>query len=251
MLGDLSERDREEVAGNLRQYPELQEELARLEETQELMLAQTALQPRAAVKEALLAKIASRPRQLSIPLKNESSRVIYWRYTAAASVVLALLTSYLAYDYRVRLKIAETSLTEYIAQNERMAQEYNNVSKRLGQIQNELVIIENPDFLKVRLDGTPNAPGSVAQVYWNADTRELFLRVQNLKQLAADNQYQLWAIVDGKPVDAGVFNATVTGLIKMKDIGGAAAFAVTIEPRGGNDKPTLETMQVIGNVQKS
>jgi hypothetical protein len=31
---------------------------------------------------------------------------------------------------------------------------------------------------------------------------------------------------------------------------GAATFAVTIEPRGGKASPTLETMQVAGNVIK-
>ena len=35
----------------------------------------------------------------------------------------------------------------------------------------------------------------------------------------------------------------------MKNItSGAAAFAVTIEPRGGSENPSLETMQVVGNV---
>ena len=63
-------------------------------------------------------------------------------------------------------------------------------------------------------------------------------------------QYQLWAIVDGKPVDAGVFDVATSGLLKMKTLDGAVAFAVTIEPRGGRPSPTLETMQVIGNVLK-
>ena len=70
--------------------------------------------------------------------------------------------------------------------------------------------------------------------------------------LAQENQYQLWAIIDGKPVDAGVFDNNFKGLLKMKDVGtGAATFAVTIEPRGGRQTPTLETMQVAGNVVKS
>ena len=82
--------------------------------------------------------------------------------------------------------------------------------------------------------------------------KKSILSVQDLKELAQENQYQLWAIIDGKPVDAGVFDNNFTGLLKMKDIGaGAATFAVTIEPRGGRQTPTLETMQVAGNVVKS
>jgi hypothetical protein len=35
-----------------------------------------------------------------------------------------------------------------------------------------------------------------------------------------------------------------------KIVSGAATFAVTIEPRGGKASPSLETMQVVGNVVK-
>jgi hypothetical protein len=39
--------------------------------------------------------------------------------------------------------------------------------------------------------------------------------------------------------------------LKMKAVrAGAATFAVTLEPRGGKQSPTLETMQVAGNVVK-
>ena len=73
-----------------------------------------------------------------------------------------------------------------------------------------------------------------------------------MRELSQENQYQLWAIIDGKPVDVGVFDSNFTGLARMKDIAkGAVTFAVTIEPRGGKLSPTLQTMQVAGNVSKS
>jgi anti-sigma-K factor RskA len=102
------------------------------------------------------------------------------------------------------------------------------------------------------MTGTSNAPEALASVYWNQSSKQVYLRIQSMKDLAQENQYQLWAIIDGKPVDAGVFDAGMDGLIKMKDIGkGATTFAITIEPRGGRPTPALETMQVAGNVDKS
>jgi anti-sigma-K factor RskA len=64
------------------------------------------------------------------------------------------------------------------------------------------------------------------------------------------HQYQLWALVDGKPVDLGVFDSTdkTIGLKDMKSIGNAQTFAVTLEPRGGSVSPTLEKLMVIGNI---
>jgi anti-sigma-K factor RskA len=65
-----------------------------------------------------------------------------------------------------------------------------------------------------------------------------------------DHQYQLWALVDGKPVDLGVFDMRdgEVGLKNMKPIGVAQTFAVTLEPRGGSVSPTLEKLMVIGNI---
>lgn len=37
-------------------------------------------------------------------------------------------------------------------------------------------------------------------------------------------------------------------LIKMQNIQGASAFAITLEPQGGSENPTLEAMYVMGNV---
>ena len=138
------------------------------------------------------------------------------------------------------------ALTDLLAQNQRVAQDYNVVNQKLEKIQGDFSIIESTAFHKVVLKGTPGEPNALASVYWNTSTEEVFLSIQNLREISKDHQFQLWAIVDGKPVDAGVFDGGFAGLLKMKNIKGAAAFAVTIEPRGGQPGPTLATMQVVG-----
>jgi len=129
--------------------------------------------------------------------------------------------------------------------------EYSRSTFYYKPVKNDLKVVDNPAFTRVVMKGTENAPEAMAYVYWNQQTSEVYLRIQSLKQLAQENQYQLWAIVDGKPVDAGVFDGIENGLLKMKELTGAAAFAVTIEPRGGKPSPTLETLQVIGNTPKN
>ena len=66
----------------------------------------------------------------------------------------------------------------------------------------------------------------------------------------AEHQYQLWALVDGVPVDLGVFDAEGNGIgfKDMKSIGKAQAFAVTLEPKGGSKNPTLDQMVVMGAI---
>jgi anti-sigma-K factor RskA len=250
-LGELSEQERSEVERHLASNPELRAELDQIEHVQEKLLQRTAIHPRDTVKAQLFARIDT-PAPAGKVVSMPSSDSTMWKFAAAASITVALVTSYLAYNYYDKWKSTQGELTTLIAQNERVASDYNQVNQRLDKIESDIHIIHNPAFKRVALKGTPNAPASLAYVYWNKDTREVYLSLQEMKQLAQENQYQLWAIIDGKPVDAGVFDPEVPGgLLKMKEIGtGATLFAVTVEPRGGKPAPTLETMQVAGPVEK-
>ena len=253
VLGELSEKERVEVEKNLKLYPEIRKELSLVEETQEKLLMKMGVKPQPAVKESLFAKIDARASASKVvQLPRQEPPTALWKFAAAASISIALIASYLAYDFRNKWKKTENNLAELIAQNQQIASDYNTVNQRLDRLENDLSITNNPAFNRILMKGTPNAPGALASVYWNEKTKEVYLSIQEMKKLSQDNQYQLWAIVDGKPVDAGVFDGDFSGLLKMKDIAaGVATFAVTIEPKGGRPSPTLETMQVAGNVVKS
>lgn len=172
--------------------------------------------PRPGVKKKILEKTQSAQKGKVVKL----GAVSVWKYATAASVVLALSIGIFA------LKI-------------------HNIYKKTEA---SMEIMSNPSFARIIMKGTENSPEALASVYWNQSSQEVYLSIQNLKTLTPEQQYQLWAIVDGKPVDMGVFDSGhPIGLIKMRNVGKAAAFAVTIEPRGGKSSPTLETMQVLGN----
>lgn len=248
--GVLSDLERVEVEQNLVRYPELRAELVAIEEAQEKFLQHVAVKPNNAVKEKLFASLDSQDTKV-ISLPNRSNTLQFWKYAVAASLSLALVTSYLAYSYRERWITSVISLNNLIAQNQQIAQDYNTVNNRISQIEKDVQVLNDPSFKRIVMAGTANAPEAKAFVYWNEGSKEVYLSLQSMRELSQENQYQLWAIVDGKPVDAGVFDGNLAGLLKMKDIGtGAGAFAVTIEPRGGKSSPTLETMQVMGTLVK-
>jgi anti-sigma-K factor RskA len=250
VLGALNARERAEVEKNLTQYPELRQELTLIEEAQEKLLMEAAIQPPVAVKAKLFQKIDADVARKIVPLRP-APRLGAWKLAAAASVAIALIASYLAYDYRTKWRSTASDLSTLIAQSQRTAGQYDQVNRQLNRIENDLKVLDNPEFKRVVMKGTINAPEAMANVYWNESSKEVYLSIHQMKELARENQYQLWAIIDGKPVDAGVFDGNTAGLIKMKDIGkGAATFAVTVEPKGGKPSPALETMQVAGDVEK-
>jgi anti-sigma-K factor RskA len=242
-LGALSESERLEVERNLTAYPELRIELNEIEKIQERLLTKSSMHPPKGTKEKVLKSL----RQDKATVVNLSR----WKMLAAAAVIIAVVSSALAFNYWQKWRGVSSELITERNQNKRVAEDYNKVNRDLDQLKNDLKVIDNPQFQKVVMKGTPASPESTASVYWNQKTTEVYLRIENLKDLSKEKQYQLWAIIDGKPVDAGVFDANTVELLKMKGVAnGVDKFAVTIEPRGGNLTPSLETLQVIGDVDK-
>lgn len=245
-LGELSDIERAEVEENLVQHVELRAELSKIEDAQEVLLQKLAIAPPPSIKVKVMLQAQPRRNVVSLDVSFP------WKFAAAASVTLALFLGYLAYDYRDRWIHVQVALNDLIDQNKQITQDYNRVNHRLDKMESDLKVINDPSFVKVVMKGTPNTPQSLASIYWNKDTKEVYLSIQDMQELAKEKQFQLWAIIDGKPVDAGVFDGNVSGLIRMKEVAtGAVTFAVTIEPRGGRATPTLETMQVAGNVIKT
>jgi anti-sigma-K factor RskA len=123
----------------------------------------------------------------------------------------------------------------------------------LADIEKDLLMIRNnPNVKMAAMKGMEVSPTSMATVYWDTTSRDVFLLVNNLPQPATDKQYQLWALLDGKPIDLGmVDNNMLQGrqrlLLRMKNVGNAQAFAITLEKKGGNPKPEGD-MYVMGKL---
>ena len=254
----LSPQERVEVDLRLAEYPELREELNAIEESLEDVAMATAVQPPADLKASIMASLGedNKADVKEQDQKKESTKVIpmpqsntgTWKFMVAASITIALVTSYLAYDYRDKWMTSSDAFAQLQAQSTQMAEQYNQVNNRLDGLVADIDIISDSDFKRVNMASVIQNEQYTASVYWNAKTDEAYLNIKQLKTLTEEQQYQLWAIVDGKPVDMGVFDFDVEGLIKMKNIQNAAMFAVTIEPKGGSVNPTLDLMQVAGEV---
>jgi anti-sigma-K factor RskA len=249
VLGNLEPAEREEVELNLARYPELKSELDIVEKSMEELMLKAGRQPRPRVKARIMNSISNSSTEAPVIPLNANKVTQTWKYAAAASFVLALTSAGLAYMFWSNWKQAETQLSELVAQNQQIALDYNTVNQRLNKIEEDLNIYDNPGFKKVIMKGMPSAPDAMASVYWNESTEEVYLSIQNLKTLSQEKQYQLWAIVDGEAHDMGMFDSDMKGLVRMKPGTGITAFAVTIEPRGGQAAPTMETMQVFGKTK--
>ena len=100
------------------------------------------------------------------------------------------------------------------------------------------------------MDGTSVSPQSYTTVYWDTTSHDVYLLINNLPAPASNEQYQLWALLDGKPIDMGVLEIfeKPLQLYRMKNIQAAQAFAITLEKKGGSPTPSLDKMYVMGKL---
>jgi anti-sigma-K factor RskA len=103
----------------------------------------------------------------------------------------------------------------------------------------------------VELAGTPQAPGASAEFYLAGDKGTLVAR--GLAPLPAVQTYQLWLVIDGKPTPFGVFQAqagqsAVLTVVVPPSARGFAIVDVSIEPAGGSQQITKETIVLRGQV---
>jgi len=64
-----------------------------------------------------------------------------------------------------------------------------------------------------------------------------FLVKDRLARLSPDRTYQLWMLVDGKAISAGVLGPN-PGIVPFKAAGDPAGFAISNEVRGGATQPS-------------
>jgi len=114
--------------------------------------------------------------------------------------------------------------------------------------QEKLAVLSNPNIISVPLKGVEKHPDSKAMVYWDSNSKAVYLNAENLPKAPKGMQYQLWALVDGKPVSAGMYSSDKDTKEVLANIPKAQAFAITLEKQGGSDVPTMENMFVIGNI---
>ena len=259
VLGELSQTENEEVEKLANEYPEVRDEITRIEETLGTIAEKTKVAPPEALKAQILDSVGSPTGLQGDVEKNLGETSILtqvepassrtkWQYLVAASISLATIASIAAVVFYINWKEVEKERNDLIAQNQRLADNIQQVDRDLQHLSKDYDIINEKDFQKIALEGLEISPESLAFIYWNRSTQEVYLNVNSLPIPDRDLQYQLWGIIDGKPVDAGIFEVNLTGLQRMKDIAGASAFAVTLEPRGGSKIPTLDQMYIIGNV---
>ncbi len=163
------------------------------------------------------------------------SSTMAWRAFAAAAALLLVAVG--LDDARQRRQGEEMR-----SQSAALAGRLQTAETALAERVLRARVLESDDVQMMLLGGKGPQPDARARVFWSPRARRGILVASNLAALPTDRQYELWVFLDGKPVNAGVFDVDASGraLFESTDFPapGAQNFAVTIEPRGGLPAPS-------------
>mgnify|MGYP003576726380 CR=1 FL=1 len=266
VLGHLNPEECVEVEAMSAKHPEVRKEINAIEFAMEQYALSQAVEPSEGLDQRILKQIeASKDDYLTANHRNATetillkqplaidNRVRNLRFALAACIALLVASSAALYSVYSELGSARDRIADLNAQKEQFTATVNYMKQANSDLQKIADMGEDPNWKIVRLAGTPMDPKAKMVVYWHTSGRHVMLDNSKMDLPVNDelHQYQLWALVNGKPVDLGVFDVkadTASILVNMKDIANAQTFAVTLEKRGGQPAPTMDQMIVAGNV---
>ena len=237
VLGLASPEERTEFEQLCSQHPELVEARNNFELALEAQVMQGKINPPALVKDKIWTAIqqtsSNTPKIITME-SNSTRRSSRLGWVAAASIILFLATGYLAYtlyNQNKELKKSNSEMAAKIVKND-------SIQK----------IVDDPNVTVVNMVGLKGSPLS-ANIYWDSTSSNVYMIVKNMPRLPSDKQYQLWALIENKPVDLGLFDGGEKVILKMNNTQKADAFAITIENKGNTGGPTLPQLQSMGKAK--
>lgn len=113
----------------------------------------------------------------------------------------------------------------------------------------EKLLAGNFERVPMKGERLPMQEDALVDVYWDRESREVLLSVNQLADLDENSDYQLWAIGEDGPLGIGLVNAREKLNLQTKqEAGEAEAFAITIEPKGGSESPRIEKLVFLGEI---
>lgn len=263
VLGLLPETEAYQIQQLALLFPEVEAEINRITRTL-LDAANTSdMAPGASVKNSLFDKIkntntttapdmilteASSPIEQSAPVFSINQNKNRFGYLVAASLIGFLVCIGLVIYLINQNNKYQRQIATIQQQADTLRQTYQLQQQQLTAAQQTLHMLQDANYRKINMTSVPGKPEALAQILWNRQTHEVYVNDVSLPPPPAGKQYQLWAIVNGQPVSAGLLSNVKNSVQKMKPFDKADAFAVTLEKAGGSPTPTMEAMYVMGKV---
>ena len=241
-IGATTPEESSAIEAALRADPALAAEVASFRDVATAVATATPVTPSPALKGQLMAAVAASAKLggartasgVSRPVLSPSApRRSAWQPIAlAASLVLAVGLG--ANTLRLRGELDQVRAS--VAALDTQLQSRQRTLNTLLEAERDLRV--------VYLQSEAGDAGPGIQFFWNTKQGSAVAHVFRLTPAPDGRDYQIWALVDGKPVSLSVFNSDANGdaLVEQFTLpastAGVSAVLVSVEPKGGSVQPT-------------
>lgn len=252
-----------EINGLRLEHPQIEAAIQAFEKSIEKQALNASTQPVPEMKQVLMARLKTEFAQIDpaiaegnqdtqktaapvIPI-TQNKNLSLFKYLSVAAMVLLIASAGLNFYFYQQFQTANNRYSALLIQKNSLEANMNGVQTKMLDMYQSMQMMGDPAMVKVMLPGIKGKEQNMATVYWDSRSKDVYLLPNKLPQLQSNKQYQLWAMVDGKPVDAGMIS-DCAGLCKLKNIPRAEAFAITLETMGGSPAPNMDQLLVLGKV---
>ena len=246
VYGLLSESENEEVTTMARNNPEINDEIIAIEKA--IVALSSSFSPFISAEnyEKIKAKLELKHPEL---IQLEPSRK-WAQYIGWAAAILLLVG--IGFQYN-QLNETSTQIVNTTIEKAKIEKDFNSLQLRNEATETSLAVVRDAKNTVIALGGQAVAPESFAKVYWNKETKVVFIDAAGLPEPPKGMVYQVWSLKLNPltPTSIGLlddFDKNNQRIFAVNNATDAEAFAITLEPAGGSLGPTMEQLYTLGKV---
>jgi len=247
VYGLLSETENMEIAALAKEYSEINDEIISIEKA--IVALSSTFSPFHSVAnyEKIKTKLELKHGKI-VEMTPARSKYTYIGWAAAVVLLLGI-----GYQYQ-QLNETNNQVVEINSEKENLIKTVDSLGIKNKTIETSLAVIRDPKNTVVSLGGQTVSPASFAKIYWNKETKAVYVDASGLPKPPKGMVYQVWALKLAPvltPTSIGLltnFTANDQKIFEVSDTGFAEAFGITLEPEGGSVSPTMEQLYTLGKV---
>lgn len=250
-LGITSAEEGELVERYLEAFPDIREDYTAMRKALDQYASQYASQPPEALRSSIMSAVddeaARAVHNSNDPVPgpgNDQLQQAGWVRYLSYVAIIALAAGLFFVNQK------NQSLKQELSASQNQLTLCESEKKSLQESSNLYAFLAHGATEQIRLTSTAADQNIAALAYWNPQEKKAFFNPLQLPATPEGKQYQIWADVRGEMISVGLLddNFQTGQLASINYIADATSLNVTIEPKGGSEHPTVETLLVNGSI---
>jgi len=231
LMGTTSDEESLQAENYISMYPEVRKTYDELQENLEAFARLHAIEVPDGLKDQIMARIRKE--------NKKGNRFVKFAIAASFAILVSAGASYFFWDQNQSLQEENTIV------NNKIDNLQEEMREQLEDVRNQFIVLQNPETKQYKFTGNKKAKELKAVAYVNPVKKLSYLNVSKLPHLPEDQCYQMWAEVNGEMLNLGIIKEADKRLLALPYSDNAVGY-ITIEPKGGNDSPTVEN--IVANI---